>query len=184
MVIGRPQGRLNRGTFCKTWLLLAALAMGLAACGTASEGREPAQDTGQTTPTPAVTDVSAPPARSPFAHQPLEPAALEEKSGLRLLRATVSAQGGMIDLRYEVLDAVKAQLNAGRMKEAYIFGESSGAIARVASVAKLGELRQLGSGRPGQVNYVLFANPGGAIKPGDTIVVVAGDMPLGRLMVQ
>ncbi|GAG39156.1 unnamed protein product, partial [marine sediment metagenome] len=118
------------------------------------------------------------------AHEPLEPAALEEKSGLRLLRATVSAQGGMIDLRYEVLDPAKAQLNADRMKEAYIFDESSGTIARVASVAKLGELRQLGSGRPGQVNYVLFANPGGAIKPGDTIVVVAGDMPLGRLMVQ
>lgn len=103
---------------------------------------------------------------------------------MRLLRITVSAQGGMIDLRYEVLDAVKAQLNAGRMKEAYIFGESSGAIAHVASVAKLGELRQEGAQRPGQVNYILFANPGGAIKPGDAVVVVAGDMPIGRLVVQ
>lgn len=103
---------------------------------------------------------------------------------MRLLRATVSVRGGMIDLRYEVLDPAKAQLNADRMKETYVFDESSGAIARVGSVAKFGALRQEGAERPGQMNYILFANPGGLIKPGNTVVVVAGDMPLGRLQVQ
>ncbi|TET53648.1 MAG: hypothetical protein E3J64_03250 [Anaerolineales bacterium] len=165
-------------------MAFATLSMALAACATAPEGREATQDIGQTQTAPAPSDVSATPARSPFADEPLEAAVLEERSGLRLLRATVTAQGGMIDLRYEVVDAAKANLVLERLKEAVIIDEATGKVASAASVAKLGELRQLGSNRPGQVNYILFANPGGAIKPGALVVVVAGDMPLGRLVVQ
>lgn len=125
----------------------------------------------------SAADVSA-----PYCGEPLGMAQLRETYGLELVRATVSAGGGMIDLRYQVLVPDKAEPILTAMSQRFIIiDEETGLTAGTASVAKIGELNQ----RPHESGtaFALFGNPGGVIRSGNTILVVAGDTALGRLTV-
>jgi hypothetical protein len=99
---------------------------------------------------------------------------LEATLGIRFSQAAVVADGGLVELRYVVLDTQKA--SAFQNDTAHpptLKSERNGKIAWRPALMKQGhELR------PGQSYYLLYLNNRGAIKRGDTIEIDSGQRKL------
>jgi hypothetical protein len=98
-------------------------------------------------------------------------AALETKTGVQIVRATLAADGGLLDVRYVVLDAPDAQLWMGDTSKPPELRDQrdSGVIDRVAP------MRDAHAQRPGQTYFLIYQNTGNAIHRGDLIdLTVAG----------
>jgi hypothetical protein len=110
----------------------------------------------------------------------LSQTALEREVGVRVTRLAISGGGGLIDLRYQVVDPDKAVdlHNAG----------SPPAIVDEASGLRLTKLFHgwHGTGRQtaGLTYYVLFMNPKSAIKPGSVVSVQLGSSVLEHVLVE
>jgi hypothetical protein len=99
---------------------------------------------------------------------------LEASLGIRFSQAAVVADGGLIELRYIVLDTQKASAFQNDTKHPpTLRSERNGKVAWRPALMKQGhELR------PGQTYYLLYLNNAGAIKRGDKIEIDSGQ---GRL---
>jgi hypothetical protein len=105
---------------------------------------------------------------------------IEQRFGVRFTGVYVVARGGMIDLRYRVLDAGKAK-NFGHFTETspLLIAEDSGQRVEV-TVMMLHNHRVEG----GRVYYILFRNTGNAIKPGSKVTIQLDDITLDQVIVQ
>lgn len=101
--------------------------------------------------------------------------------GLRL-----SAAGYMLDFRYQVIDPVKAAPLLDSRIRPYLLDVASGAQLGVPDTAKLGQLRTKGRNKVvAEQNYfILFANPGRFVQPGNRMTLVMGDLRIENLVVQ
>src|ERR1700690_117102 len=100
-------------------------------------------------------------------------ASIEEKWGVRIIGARLTANSYMIDFRYKVIDAEKASHLMDRNAKPYMIDEANSAKVGGAD-SSMGSLRSKGTA----VNrdyFVLFGNPGGAIKPGSKVTIIIGD---------
>jgi len=98
-------------------------------------------------------------------------AALETKTGVQIVRATLAADGGLLDVRYIVLNAPDAQRWMGDTSKPPELRDQrdSGVIDRVAP------MRDAHAQRPGQTYFLIYQNTGNAIHRGDLIdLTVAG----------
>ena len=96
----------------------------------------------------------------------------------------VTAAGHYIDLRYRVLDPVRANQALGPGVKPKMIDESSGAIMAVPTTAKLGSLRQTqAEQRPNRTYFVLFVNSAG-IRPGSVVTAQLGDFEFKHLKVE
>jgi hypothetical protein len=105
-------------------------------------------------------------------------AALEERYGVRITLVAVTAAGGLVDLRYQVIDAEKA---------AQVFGEGARAptlIAEDSGVTLPNPQEAPGETQPeaGQTYYVLYPNVESSVKPGTPVTVVIGDIRVEHLV--
>lgn len=110
----------------------------------------------------------------PTAHQGIEVIALRR-----------SAAGYMLDLRYRVVDVDKAAPLLSRRERPYLLHPRTGARFQVPAPPKVGALRQLP--RHPETNrtyFVLFANPGRTLGPGDRVTVVLGEVHLPDVPVE
>lgn len=107
-------------------------------------------------------------------------AAFEEATGIQLVRITISGGGGILDLRYRVLDPDKAVIVHDKNKPPTIISESTG---RSASQPWM---PHHGGGEPkfAVTYYELIYNPEGVIKRGDRVTLVIGDAHLAHVIVQ
>lgn len=105
---------------------------------------------------------------------------LEAAYGIRFTQAAMVADGGLIELRYVVLNAEKASAFQNDTKHPpQLRNERSGKTAWRAALMKQGhELR------PGQSYYLLYLNSGNAIKRGDKIEIRAGQHRLAHVPVR
>lgn len=105
---------------------------------------------------------------------------LEAQLGVRFTQAAVVGDGGLVELRYVVLDTQKASAFQNDTKHPpRLRNERSGKLAWRAALMKQGhELR------PGQSYYLLYLNNGGAIKRGDTIEITSGQRRLAHVPVR
>lgn len=102
---------------------------------------------------------------------------MERALGVRFTQAAVVADGGLVELRYVVLDTQKASAFQNDTKHPpRLASERNGKIAWRAALMKQGH--QL---RPGQTYYLLYLNNQGAIRPGDTIRIEAGPNRLAHV---
>ena len=99
---------------------------------------------------------------------------IEAKFGVRFSFAAVTAGGGMVELRYRVLDMGKAS-NFGHYTETapLLIDEDTGKIVDV-TIMGLHNHRV----EPGRTYYILYRNTGGAIKSGRPITIQIGNMKL------
>ena len=106
--------------------------------------------------------------------------AFEEATGVQLVRITVSAGGGMLDLRYRIMDPDKAAIVHDKKKPPTIVDEATG---RSASQSWM---PHHGGGEPkfAVTYYELIYNPDGIIKRGDRVTLVIGDTRLAHVIVQ
>jgi hypothetical protein len=114
-----------------------------------------------------------------------EEPSLEEKWGIRILSIRQSANGYMLDFRYRVIDPEKASLLLSRKEKPYLIDQASGARFMVPSSPKIGPLRQTALKPIADRNYfILFANPGKYVKPGNKVTVVIGEFRAENLVVE
>lgn len=113
-----------------------------------------------------------------------ESAALEEKWGIQILSIHISAGGYMLDFRYKVLDPQKAAPLFDRKNKPVLVHEKTGAKFAVPAPPKIGSLRQTRPPVAGKHYFMIFANPGKYVKPGDKVTVTAGDFRAEGLTVE
>jgi hypothetical protein len=106
--------------------------------------------------------------------------AFEEATGIQLVRIAVTAGGGMLDLRYRVLDPDRSIIVHDPRKPPAIIDESTGRTAsRPWMPHHSGKDLHLA-----QTYYELIVNPGGVIRRGNTVTLVIGDARLSHVVVQ
>ena len=105
-------------------------------------------------------------------------AEMEEKFGVRFSFLAVTADGGMVELRYRVVDEGKAA-NFGHYSETapMLVSEDSGKIVDV-TIMGLHNHRV----EPGRTYYVLYRNTSSAIQSGRPVTIVVGDIKLEHVV--
>ncbi len=96
-------------------------------------------------------------------------AAIAEKLGIRVMKIIVTADGGLIDFRYQVLDPNKAAL---------LFEEISVVpkmVAENGTIISLSDNPHAHNFQPGLTYFVLYRNVGDSIRPGSEVTVLIGD---------
>ncbi len=156
-------------------VVIAACAFVLAGCTKPRESAGPAQ------PAAAAVEATVEP-NTPGNDSSAD--SLEERWGVKVERAMLSAGGYMVDFRYRVLDAAKAAPILDRTIRPYLIDQATGAKFAVPSPPKVGQLRAGGKIREGAVYYIFFANPGKYMKSGNKITVVVGDFQARDIVIQ
>jgi hypothetical protein len=107
-------------------------------------------------------------------------AVMEAEFGIKIDLVAVTASGGLIDLRFTVVDkdkAVKVLHDATTMPSLLV--EDSGTVVNV----RKGMHHRL-TLLDGARYFILYSNPGGAIQRGSPVSVVIGDIRLAALSAQ
>ena len=91
--------------------------------------------------------------------------AMEAKTGIRILSAHVVADGGIVDVRYLVLDPNKANVIEGDPTHtpALVPASKTDALTKTAAMRKGHERREAGT------YFLLYYNRGALVHPGDLI---------------
>ncbi len=110
---------------------------------------------------------------------------LNERFGIEVQGIRPAAGGYMLDFRYKVVDREKAAGILGRQLVPQLIDERRQARLITPAPPKIGPLRQTGATlKEGRTYFVFFANPGKAVKTGDPVAVVLGELTLQGLTVQ
>jgi hypothetical protein len=108
-----------------------------------------------------------------FADVPVNPA-VEVRWGVRITRVGVTADGGLVDVRFLIIDPEKALVMLQAVENVPILiAEDSG--KRIVSAAMMPPRHDLVAGRTG---FILYRDTGGAIRPGTSVTVRFGDLVL------
>jgi len=108
--------------------------------------------------------------------------------GVELTAVRLAASDFLIDLRYRVKDAAKAQPLLERKLHPVLVNEATGDRFYVPQAPKVGELRQSATSKQpavvDRVYFMLFANPDRKLKSGERVTLYAGDSVVKDLVVQ
>jgi len=104
-------------------------------------------------------------------------AAIADRVGVRVTQVMVTADGGLVDLRYEVIDSDKA---------IFLFDDLTVVprlIAKDGTEIALVDLPHRHSVEPGLSYFILYRNIEGAIEPADEVTVVVDNVHLEHFKV-
>ena len=124
------------------------------------------------------------PSAEPPRARPLPPAVsaagLAERSGVRVVRVAATGGGGLLDLRYQVVDPQRAAgLHDAETPPALVDERTGLVISRLL----MGHPHH-GALKAGVTYYLVFGNPGNIVRRGGRVTVVLGDARLGHVPVQ
>jgi hypothetical protein len=102
-------------------------------------------------------------------------AAFEERTGVQLVRVAVTGSGGIVDLRYRVLDVDRSAIVHDPTQRPAILDDQTG---EVIGEPFMGMWHHHEFVKPGVVYYQLFVNREGLIRPGDYVGVRLGGVIL------
>jgi propanediol utilization protein len=104
---------------------------------------------------------------------------IENTYGIRVTQVGVSAAGGMVDLRYVVLDPLKAhRVGSSKSDSTVLIVERNGRQLVTSGVVMHHRTNVL----RGQGMFILFRNDYGTVRPGDYVTLVVGKAELRHLM--
>lgn len=107
-----------------------------------------------------------------------------EKAGIEVIGIGYSAAGYMLDFRYRVLDPEKAKRYITRQIKPVLKDSASGAKLFAAAPPKLGTMRHTGNNlKKGKTYFVMFANPGRYVQPGNKVDIQIADIVIDGLTV-
>jgi hypothetical protein len=109
---------------------------------------------------------------------------LKDTWGVEILGIRRTAADYMLDFRYRVLDKEKAKPLFVRKSRPQIIAQESGVRMNVFSSPKTGPLRSSDEPKENRNYFILFANPGRYIQPGDLVTIVIDDFRVENLVVQ
>ncbi len=106
-------------------------------------------------------------------------AAIEDRWGIRVTQVVATADGGLVDLRYQIIDPDKAIFifDATESMPRLLVEEDGTEIA-------LNTLPHQHDLEFGQVYFVLYRNVAGAVKPGGLVTVKVGDLTVEHFRVE
>ena len=84
------------------------------------------------------------------------------------------SSGLMLRFDYRVIDTDKAAVLADRKARPYLIDEATGAALAVPAMENIGELRQVAPLEATRTYFMIFGNPGGLVKHGGRVTLVAG----------
>lgn len=170
-----PRRSRGRGGRLAGYLVGVALVTALVALGfwvaTALTGGAESAATGQG----ADTNVKA-----SFDRPVVSPAGLVDRSGIRVLTVAITGGGGLIDLRYQVVDPDKATTVHDAKTPPVIVDEATGLVVNQLLMGHA----QKGPFKAGLTYYLIFENPGNLIDRGSTVSVLLGNAQLEHIVVR
>jgi hypothetical protein len=104
---------------------------------------------------------------------------MEAKTGIRVLSAHAVGDGGIVDVRYQVLDPLKASIVEGDpTKTPALKDVRNGAVLTDTAAMRHGHAQ-----RPAGTYFLLYFNKGGVVKSGDFINVSIAGLTLNNVPV-
>ena len=105
---------------------------------------------------------------------------LAERSGVRLIRVAVTGGGGLLDLRYQVVDPSKAAAVHEAQTPPAIIDERTGLVLNrlLMGHAHHGQLK------PAVSYYLIFENTGNWVRRGSEVTVLLGDAQVEHVVVK
>ncbi len=107
-------------------------------------------------------------------------AGLLDATGARVVRVTKAGDGGLIDVRYQIVDADKAGALHSVKRPPALVDEHSGTVV---SRLLMGHAHG-GTFHNGETYFFEFEDPAGLVQPGDPVSVVMGPVRLMHVKVQ
>ncbi len=105
--------------------------------------------------------------------EPTPPPSFSQSSIL----ARLSGAGDLVDVRFKANEKMKGA------SQIYLMDESTGKIATVAAVPKIGRLMTQNP-KSGNYAFILFVNPDDSIKSGSLVTLIAGNYKKEHIKVQ
>lgn len=118
-----------------------------------------------------ATVAGAPSTASAWQRTIVSEADLPGRSGVRISQVAVTAGGGLIDLRFQVVDAERADAVHDDAYPPAVVQESSGLVVKDLLMGH----SHTEAFHAGQTYYLVFENPGNLVKRGDKVSVLLGD---------
>jgi hypothetical protein len=128
----------------------------------------------------AVAVLHRSPAKSAQGTPMVSRSGLVQRSGVRIVRVAVSGGGGLVDLRYQVLDSEKAASVHSTTTPPLVVDERSGAVINRLFMGHIHNQKP----KVGLTYYLLFDNPGDVVRPGNRVTVQLGDARLAHVVVR
>jgi len=104
--------------------------------------------------------------------------------GVDQLRVRYTASGASVEFRYRVVDPDKAAVLSDKHATPYMLDEQSGIKLLVPVMEQIGALRQTMTPEQGREYWLLFANAGKVVKPGQRVDVSIGTFHARGLTVE
>jgi hypothetical protein len=118
-------------------------------------------------------------AKPPALPAAVSAAGLAERSGVRVVHVAASGAGGLLDLRYQVVNPDAAAAVHNPRTPPALVDERSGLVI---GQLLMGHMHH-GQSKAGVTYYLIFLNPGDAVRPGDRVSVVLGGARLEHVPV-
>jgi hypothetical protein len=120
-------------------------------------------------------------AQSPHAEAPLlSEHAFEQRTGVRVVRVAVTGDDGLVDVRYQVIDADLAASSHARATPPQLVDERTGVLV---NQLLMGHFHQ-GQMKAAQTYFLLFENPGNLVHAGGRVTVQLGPGRVADVPVQ
>ena len=113
-----------------------------------------------------------------------KPDPLAEKWGIEVTSIRMTANDHMVDFRFRVLDAKKADALFVRQTKPYLVDQKTGKVLAVPNTAKVGPLRNSNKPKEGKIYWMFFGNRGKLVKAGNKVSVVIGEFKMENLVVE
>ena len=114
----------------------------------------------------------------------VKPNPLAETWGIEITALRMTAYNHMVDFRFRVLDAEKANPLFVRQTKPYLLDQKTGKVLAVPNTAKIGPLRNSNTPQEGRIYWMFFGNHTGLIKQGSAVTVVIGEFKVENLVVE
>ena len=110
-------------------------------------------------------------------------AAIAGRWGISILSMRLNSGGYMLEFRYKILDATKAQPLFDRGTKPRLRDEVSGLTTAVPNPPTTGALRSTNDAKAGRTYFMFFANPAKTVKVGSTVTVTIGEFVVSGIPV-
>jgi hypothetical protein len=180
----------NTLRYRKAMLLAGLLASNMVVCAprAQADAADAKSTKSQATPSAAMAPASstARPARRivDVPHSDRAEMYRMRRFGVDHLRVRSISSGSSLEFRYRVVIAEKAQMLTDKRAKPYMLDEETGNKLEVPTMEKIGELRQTATPEEGREYWMVFANTGKLVRPGQRVDVVVGAFRAEGLTVQ
>ena len=104
--------------------------------------------------------------------------------GVDQMQVRWTASGASLEFRYRVLDPHKAAVLQDKRVKPVLTDEATGTRLMVPTMEKIGELRQTAQPEAGHEYWMIFANAGKVVKPGNRVDIAVGSFHVWGLIVE